>query len=512
MAEAASLHEHIHRRLRDDLHCVAIPIRDAHENMEILDQPQQFFDALCSGISSARARIVLASLYLGTGDHERKLVQLIDQQMGAHEHLQLDVLLDCLRATRGGVSGPDALSSCTVLQPLLHKYGPDRVRIRLYHTPNLNGLWKRVLPERVNEVVGVQHIKAYIFDDDLLITGANLSDWYFVDRQDRYMAIRNQSAVADFFHGLVDVVGDCSYSLDALGNLVLRGGGSSGGNSGTPFDPVHQNVEYRVDARHRMEDFLREARQKYDVEDMSVSDTWVFPSVQAAPMGIRHDEGVTSAMLRMASLVSEDRGTRLTKLYLSSAYFNITQMYTDSIVNALQGSMRNVDVDHDGIIEIVTSSPQCNGFYTATDRFSRQIPFMYSLMEKRFFDFVNDHVMPPGRRGQDPPAAPPIRLLEYVREGWTFHAKGLWLYDRATNQPVATMIGSPNFGHRSVERDIEAQIVVLTRNRALQQKLDHERAYLFEPTVPVVREMFHTTERKAGYLFSMMTRFMQRFL
>lgn len=40
-----------------------------------------------------------------------------------------------------------------------------------------------MLPPRVNEIVGVSHVKAYIFDDVLLVSGANLSSDYFTRRQ-----------------------------------------------------------------------------------------------------------------------------------------------------------------------------------------------------------------------------------------------------------------------------------------------------------------------------------------
>lgn len=43
----------------------------------------------------------------------------------------------------------------------------------------------RVLPPRVNEVIGVSHVKAYIFDDDVIMSGANLSSDYFTNRQVR---------------------------------------------------------------------------------------------------------------------------------------------------------------------------------------------------------------------------------------------------------------------------------------------------------------------------------------
>lgn len=44
---------------------------------------------------------------------------------------------------------------------------------------------RRLLPPRVREVVGVMHMKAFVFDDSLLLSGANLSNSYFTNRQVR---------------------------------------------------------------------------------------------------------------------------------------------------------------------------------------------------------------------------------------------------------------------------------------------------------------------------------------
>jgi CDP-diacylglycerol--glycerol-3-phosphate 3-phosphatidyltransferase len=55
---------------------------------------------------------------------------------------------------------------------------------------------KRKLPVRWNEVVGVQHMKIYVFDDQLILSGANLSNTYFIDRQDRYLMLSSEPHVA----------------------------------------------------------------------------------------------------------------------------------------------------------------------------------------------------------------------------------------------------------------------------------------------------------------------------
>ncbi|PIO52551.1 hypothetical protein TELCIR_26143, partial [Teladorsagia circumcincta] len=68
-----------------------------------------------------------------------------------------------------------------------------------------------------------------------------------------------------------------------------------------------------------------------------------------------------------------------------------------------------------------------------------------------------------------------VNLYEYYRDGWTFHAKGLWI---ETAMSTATLVGSSNFGtlsnlsgYRSVHRDLEAQILLVTSNERLRGQL-----------------------------------------
>lgn len=53
------------------------------------------------------------------------------------------------------------------------------------HKRRVMVLPRRLLPPRVREVVGVMHMKAFVFDDSLLLSGANLSNSYFTNRQVR---------------------------------------------------------------------------------------------------------------------------------------------------------------------------------------------------------------------------------------------------------------------------------------------------------------------------------------
>ncbi len=53
----------------------------------------------------------------------------------------------------------------------MQEFGSERVEIRMYHTPNLTGLRKKYIPKRINEGWGLQHMKLYGMDDEVIISG-----------------------------------------------------------------------------------------------------------------------------------------------------------------------------------------------------------------------------------------------------------------------------------------------------------------------------------------------------
>lgn len=81
-----------------------------------------------------------------------------------NDSFEVHILLDYTRGSRG------SNSSRSMLLPLLEKYR-DKVQVYLYHTPDLRGFWKKILPERFNEIVGLNHMKIYLADDDFIISG-----------------------------------------------------------------------------------------------------------------------------------------------------------------------------------------------------------------------------------------------------------------------------------------------------------------------------------------------------
>lgn len=88
----------------------------------------------------------------------------------------------------------------------------NRHNVYLY-TPVLSeNLVTQFLPPRWNEILSVYHIKSYIFDDNMIISGANLSNDYFTTRIDRYVLFENCPELINYYE---------KFSLPFLINLQI---------------------------------------------------------------------------------------------------------------------------------------------------------------------------------------------------------------------------------------------------------------------------------------------------
>nr|XP_031541666.1 CDP-diacylglycerol--glycerol-3-phosphate 3-phosphatidyltransferase, mitochondrial isoform X4 [Vicugna pacos] len=460
-------------------------------------------------IKAARRRVVMASLYLGTGPLEQELVDCLEStlekslQAKFPSDLKVSILLDFTRGSRG------RKNSRTMLLPLLQRF-PEQVRVSLFHTPNLRGLLRLLIPERFNETIGLQHIKVYLFDNSVILSGANLSDSYFTNRQDRYVFLQDCPEIADFFTELVDAVGDVS--------LQLQGDDTVQVVEGMVHPYRGDRAAYCKAANKRVMDVINSARTRQQMlhaqtfhsdsvlthEDAAAAgdrrpapDTWIYPLIQMKPFEIQIDEIVTETLLTEA-----ERGA---KVYLTTGYFNLTQAYMDLVLGTRAE------------YQILLASPEVNGFFGAKG-VAGAIPAAYVHIEQQFFS----EVCSLGQQAR-------VQLQEYWRRGWTFHAKGtwqlargrptqdspggagLWLYLTGSSLPCLTLIGSPNFGYRSVHRDLEAQIAIVTESRALQQQLHQEQEQLYLRSGVVSSATFEQPSRQVKLWVKMVTPLIKNF-
>ncbi len=202
------------------------------------------------------------------------------------------ILCDAPRAGRRG-QGSGGATIIDHLARYLGDCGPA-ASVALYQTPRGKGLLKSLVMGRppYSEILGVCHMKAYVFDDEVLVSGANLNERYFTTRQDRYVSVRS-AELAERALAVVRAVARHSFRLSGpAGTLAEPPCGLSPLRLGTA-EAFSQSLHAALSETGGSEQPPTSSPSPSDRESMA----WVFPLVQNGSVNYRQDEQAVSAFL-----------------------------------------------------------------------------------------------------------------------------------------------------------------------------------------------------------------------
>ena len=500
-------------------------------HIDVPPTPTEFHANLCDMIRSAKHRVYLASLYIGPGStastsssSETEFLDALtaisstasssSSSQETHDDdpndttntkgVEVKIVLDANRALRPipiitatgnattTTSSAEAVAAAisstrtNTQDNTITTSNNTKNQLYLFQVVPDNILTSLFLPTPLDEVYGVFHIKAYVIDDTLILSGANLSEEYFVNRQDRYIQIKNGgNGLVEFYANLIDIL--CNHSIPY--HHYTR-----------DDDDIHQpTISTKEEFLHQLEDlFLDKDPMSAErllsststdrrsngggeevVDDEKDDDertmaicipTFQFPSGKfwmsshrekhssliqdttaihnllhaAVEQDVDDDDG-PSDVAATTSRTSTTSGVKL-----SSAYLNPT----DEMVNDLRQFHNNV--------ELLTAGRKSHGFRpkkkkkaasnnkrntttksdygvtTGSDDSSDSGTSVDSLVSslKRSTDGnqqdtgwipkVFDHLMYDICQNKLPHA----KLLHWERDDWTYHSKGLWLVDK----------------------------------------------------------------------------------
>lgn len=364
-------------------------------NLVIIDQPGGFYDYILRLIKKSSRRINLSALYLGIGSKERAIVDSIAERVGSNKALSVNIVLDAKRATRSDLSG---ISSVGMLKNLI---GFDNVTLNLIDTRD-NSFFSRFMNnfQRWNEIFSTYHTKFMVMDDNVLLTGANLSEVYFNARRDRYMLVKDSPLLANYISDLLEHMSCSRESLKDRLCLLNR--------------KTHNLVKTSL--------------------EFADSDTYLMPLVQFGQIGITDKEDF---LIFLQSICTEQA-----RLYLTSGYFNPSPK-----------------IDSLKLHSVLAASEESNNF-SESSGLTKYVPKLYSALYMTYLDKHRE-----------------CKLYLYEKNGWSFHAKGIWL--EMADDIYINVIGSSNYNHRSSYRDLETQMVIITKNTKLIKKLKLERENLW---------------------------------
>ncbi|CAM9018121.1 unnamed protein product [Wickerhamomyces anomalus] len=437
--------------------------------IEILHDPKEFYSLLKSKISKAKKRIFLSSLYIGKTQDE--LVDCISNALEVNPKLEVHILTDALRGTREAPSK----SSASLLAQLMKRYN-DQVDIRMYHTPHLNGISKLLVPKRFNEGFGLQHMKIYGFDDEVILSGANLSSDYFTNRQDRYYLFKSKD-LSDYYYKVQHAVESLSYKLihfedKSQFRLVWP--------TSNPVNEPGKDIEKFLTGSTKILSQIFKLNEKKKFRDDVASDqrTFVYPISQFTPLLKPDISTEKPSILKILGYVN-DKSVNWT---FTTGYFN---MLPEIKAKLLESSSKGV---------VITASPYANGFYKSKG-ISGCLPDAYLYLSKLFLQDVFKH----GKKND-------IILNEWKRgvvnteNGWSYHAKGLWATASNEEEPSLTVIGSSNYTRRAYSFDLETNAVVVTNDKELKSRMSNEVSNLLQYTNTLSLEDFKDEERKVNNL------------
>ena len=309
---------------------------------------------------------------------------------------------------------------------------------------------------------GVFHIKVYIIDDELIVSGANLSQEYFTDRHDRYLHIlKGGNGLVDWYAELVHLLCDYSEKYHGMSGPLEQGKPKQDLIAAVQklFEaPPTSNGETDIDLVTKDNDIVAVA----------------CPTFQAPKRygdNYRSDTNVMVDLLEKTKAAQNDDSNKI-GLRVASAYLNLTSTF--------QHAWQSIDSLH-----CLTAGYLSHGFRPKKKAGNKGRTWIPAV-----FDSLSRQIVAP-RKG--------VNVWYYTREDWTYHAKGLWLSSllpgtttergarfAAEEDVVCVTHGSGNFGERSQCLDMESNLyLVLPVDSPLIEQHKEEWDTMCDHAIPV---------------------------
>lgn len=377
--------------------------------------PVVFHQHLRRLLRSAKRRISIASLYLGTGEKEAGLLKEIRFALEQSPQLQVQVVLDYSRGQRKTSNG----TSITFMSDLVDAF-PERFQLYMHRLPQLEGM-ASLLPSPLDECLGVFHFKALVFDDTAIITGANLSDEYFHCREARYITVDDADFCAQT-HETVSITAEHSMRVrPQTGRCMLEKSEKDPRRvAGALIEHISSNQSHRAS-----------------------SDTCLLPLFQHHALCVQQERDLLVQLFRW-------RGGNVT---IATPYPSFPKVYVEALSARLSGEGAQQT-------RLICPSANSHGFTTGRG-LKALVPGLYLQREEDFIAALRTGLA-------DGSTVPPLERRHYDRPGWVLHCKGAW-FDAETE--TGTVIGSSCFGERSVSRDFDMSYFLVTEDPDLRAQI-----------------------------------------
>ncbi len=384
----------------------------ATDGFEILSDTRAFKVKLLELIRSATKRIYLSMLYLENDAAGQEVLHAIYQAKQANPSLDIRIFVDFHRAQRGLIGKTKDAGNAQFYRQCQQQY---------QHPINIYGV-----PVKSKEVLGVLHLKGFIFDDTVLFSGASINDIYLHQqdryRYDRYHVIQHQplaDSMIKFLHqvfisskAVQSLTQDAIPSIKQLKKQVLQ-------------LKRHLNV-----AEYKVEKPLPVAHNGVAITPL-------------AGLGFRHN--ILNKTIRFMIRSSQE------KLVMLTPYFNLPPTLNREIRKLLKKGRT---------VTIVIGDKTANDFFIPPDKPFTTIgglPYVYESNLRRFVQtnqkFVNSGL---------------LNIHLWSHENNSFHLKGINSDDKMH------LLTGNNLNPRAWRLDLENGLLIQDQQKNLMQPFAEE--------------------------------------
>lgn len=254
----------------------------------------------------------------------------------------------------------------------------------------------------------------------------------------------------------------------------------------SPLNNPHGFISH---ASKQLTPLIQPPKSQSPMPSTSTNSTFVYPVTQFTPLLKPDTSTEYDAVTSVLRLLSSSPTLAHCHWLFTAGYFNIHPIVSSLLLSSASENPNSSKPQG----TVLTASPWANGFY-GSPGISGMLPAAYTHFSARFLDRVAQQQK-----------SNYIQLKEWRRgtvgepDGWTYHAKGLWINLPGETNPTLTFIGSSNYTKRSYSLDLEVGALVVTADEDLKRRLGEETAWLQKDSKPITREDLRKVERRVGW-------------
>jgi len=383
------------------------------DKISIIDTTSGYREKLLELIKSAKKRIYITALYLQDDSAGQEVLHAIYQAKQNIPQLDVKIFVDFLRAQRGLMGFPESIGNVRLYRECAEQYE---------HQIDILGV-----PVKSKEVLGVLHLKGFVFDNQLLYSGASINDIYLHQqeryRYDRYHVIEDKTLT----NSMVKFLQDCIAQSPAVKSLTS------------------ENIPNKKQIKPSIKK-LKKALKFGDYRFKEINESPNDSQVSVTPL-----LGFGGRKNPLNKTIIELIKNTQQNIILYTPYFNLPNKINKAVRRLLKQGKK---------VTIAVGDKKANDFYIPTDQpFNRIgiVPYVYETNLRKFLK-QNQKFIDSGL----------LNLHLWLHDNNSFHLKGISVDEKSY------LITGHNINPRACSLDLENGLLIQDEKQLLKAQFQDE--------------------------------------